>query len=233
MSTPILNKTDAAIATTLITPTNIFVNSKIKQGKIYCQECLKATGKLIPVTLNFIGDRAIFDHENCVICPPTPNPLMQVPDQVDQVDEVVVDEVVHEVDEVVDGVVDEVVPEVDQVDQLHQLDEVNEVNRVNRMILVEMISDGWTWDPPSKNGERCAIVHKYLCDWIDGKKGTHFPRKVRADYKSAGFWNEYSEMTLQEIHNDETATIKSAKGERRRVPLGILWTLESNRYVKV
>ena len=197
MSTPILNKTDDAIATTLITPTNIFVNSKIKQGKIYCQECLKATGKLIPVTLNFIGDRAIFAHENCVICPPTPNPLTQVPDQVDQVDE------------------------------------VNEVNRVNRMILVEMTSDGWTWDPPSKNGERCAIVHKYLCDWIDGKKDTHFPKKVRAAYKSAGFWNEYSEMILQEIHNDETATIKSVKGERRRVPLGTLWTLESNRYSKV
>ena len=224
MSTPILNKTDDAIATTLITPTNIFVNSKIKQGKIYCQECLKATGKLIPVTLNFIGDRAIFDHENCVICPPTPNPLTQVPDQVDEVDEVVDED---------DEVVDEVVPEVDQVDQLHQLDEVNEVNRVNRMILVETTSDGWTWDPPSKNGERCAIVHQYLNDWINDKKGTHFPGKVRADYKSAGFWNEYSEMILQEIHNDETATIKSVKGERRRVPLGILWTLESNRYSKV
>lgn len=213
MSTPILNKTDDAIATTLITPTNIFVNSKIKQGKIYCQECLKATGKLIPVTLNFIGDRAIFDHENCVICPPTPNPLTQVPDQVDEVDEVV-----DEVDEVVDGVVavvDEVIP------------------KVGRMILVETTSDGWTWDPPSKNGERCAIVHQYLNDWINDKKGTHFPRKVRADYKSAGFWNEYSEMILQEIHNDETATIKSVKGERRRVPLGILWTLESNRYSKV
>lgn len=202
MSTPVLNKTDDAIATTLITPTNVFVNSKVKQGKIYCQECLKATGKLIPVTLNFVGDRAIFDHTNCVICPPTPNPFPQIPEEIVEVACKIPEEIV-------------------------------EVAEVDRMILVETTSDGWTWDPPSKNGERCAIVHKYLCDWIDGKKGTHFPKKICADYKRAGFWDEYSEMTLQEIHDDQTATIKSAKGERRRVPLGTLWTLESNRYLKI
>jgi hypothetical protein len=217
MSTPVLNKTDDAIATTLITPTNVFVNSKVKQGKIYCQECLKATGKLIPVTLTFIGDRAIFDHDNCVICPSTPNPfpleVVEIPEIATEIVEI--PEVVHEI-----------APEVVEIVEI-----ATEVVLPKRMVYVEMTSDGWTWDPPSKNGERCAIVHKYLNDWIEGKKGTHFPKKIRADYKRAGFWNENVEMILQEIHDDETATIKSTKGEFRRVPLGTLWTLESNRYV--
>lgn len=77
MSTPILNKTDEPIKTDAIAPNNVFIQSKIAQGRIYCQECFKATGELIAVKLNFEGDRAVFSHDDCVLNPPTPKPSIK------------------------------------------------------------------------------------------------------------------------------------------------------------
>ena len=72
MSTPILNATSDPIKTDTITPDNPFIQSKISQGRIYCQECFKAKGELIAVRLNFEGDRAVFSHDDCVLNPQIP-----------------------------------------------------------------------------------------------------------------------------------------------------------------
>lgn len=77
MSTPILNKTDDPIKTDAIAPDSpllTFINSKVSQRLIYCQECFKAKGELIAVRLNIEGDHAVFSHDNCVLNPPNPKP---------------------------------------------------------------------------------------------------------------------------------------------------------------
>ncbi|WP_055074909.1 hypothetical protein [Pseudanabaena sp. 'Roaring Creek'] len=83
----------------------------------------------------------------------------------------------------------------------------------------------WYWDPPTTEGEHCTIVHKYLNDWVDGKLGDRFPRKIRSEYRRAGGWDMYPGLRLKMIHDDETATVCSGKGLIRRLPLGTLWRM--------
>ncbi len=184
MSTPILNKTDDPIKTDSLTPDSpllTFINSKISQGRIYCQECLKAKGELIAVRMNFEGDRAVFSHDDCILNPQIPKPSVT---------------------------------------------EIKPFEVRDGLVYVPVTEEGWTYDPPRKVGDRCAIVSKYYHEWLFSKsQAKSHSYKIDAAYQSATEWDSHSTLIVEKIDGDR-AKVKSQSGKTRVVPLKVLWTLE-------
>lgn len=80
MSTPILNADSDPIKVDTLTPDSpllTFIQSKVSQNRIYCQECHKAKGELIAVRFSFDGDRPVFSHDDCVLNPQPTKSLME------------------------------------------------------------------------------------------------------------------------------------------------------------
>ena len=165
MSTPILNKTDDPIKTDTLTPTSTlltFINSKVSQERIYCQECFKAKGELIAVRLDFEADRAVFSHDNCVLNPPNPKP---------QVEEIA---------------------EVEEVVEVVEVEPIKPFEVRNGLTYVPVTAEGWTYDPPLNIGDRCAIVTSYYHDWLfkTSKKKGHANKIEDAYRQQQGDWKE-------------------------------------------